>query len=102
MGFHPLDIIVIVAVGLLLFGPKTLQTIARSTGKGLGQVNDMKNKAMSELHMDELSQVTHTLSQIPTSPQQAARKIITSAVTPAEENTEAGAESAEKPAQEAK
>jgi len=102
MGFHPLDIVVVVAVALLLFGPKTLQTIARSTGKGLGQVNDMKNKALSELHMDELSQVTHTLAQIPTSPQQAARKIITAAVMPNEETKEAGAEASEEPAQEAK
>lgn len=88
MGFHALDIVVVVAVALLLFGPKTLQSISRSAGKGLGQAKDMKNKVLAELPMEDLSKVTDTLSQIPTSPQQAAKQFIKSTVMPAEKTEE--------------
>jgi len=99
MGFHSLDIIVVVAVALLLFGPKTLQSISRNAGKGLGQAKDMKNKVLSELPMENFTKVTDTLSQIPMSPQQAAKKLITSTIMPADKAEGTEQEAAEEPVQ---
>ncbi len=76
MGFHPLDIIVVVAIALLLFGPKTLQSLSHSAGRGMGHAKEMKDKLMQELPVEELSQVGETFSQIPTSPHQVAQKLI--------------------------
>ena len=36
MGFHPLDIVILVALALLIFGPKTLQSLSHSAGRGVG------------------------------------------------------------------
>jgi Sec-independent protein translocase protein TatA len=80
MGFHPLDIIVLIGVALLLFGPRTLQSISHSAGRGMGHARDVKDKLMKELPVDELSQVSDTISRIPTSPQQVAQKLIGSAL----------------------
>ena len=99
MGFHALDIIFVVGAALLLFGPKTLQSISRNAGKGLGQAKDMKNKVLAELPVEEFSKVTDTLSRVPMSPQQAAKKIITSTVMPAEKAEDAESEAAEEPIQ---
>lgn len=80
-GFHALDLIVIVGIALLIFGPKTLQSISRNAGRGLGQAKEAKNRLLADLPMEDLAQVSQTVSQIPLSPQQAARKLITSALS---------------------
>lgn len=80
MGFHPLDILVIVGIALLIFGPKTLQSISHNAGRGMGHAKDMKDKLMSELPIEELSKVGETFAQIPTSPQQVAQKLVSSAL----------------------
>jgi len=98
MGFHPLDIIVIVGIALLLFGPKTLQSLSHSAGRGMSHAKDMKDKLMKELPVEELSQFGETFSQIPTSPQQVAQKLIGSSLKSDEKKEEA--EVTAEPAQE--
>ncbi|HEY1349245.1 MAG TPA: twin-arginine translocase TatA/TatE family subunit [Ktedonobacteraceae bacterium] len=88
MGFHPLDIIVLIGIALLLFGPKTLQSISHNAGRGMSHVRDVKDQLMKELPVDELSQVSNTISRIPTSPQQVAQKLIGSALKPGEKKAE--------------
>ena len=74
MGGHWLELIIVVLVGLALFGPKTLQSIVRNAGRGIGQAKDVKDKIMYELQMEDL----HKISQnIPTSPQHAVRILMT-------------------------
>lgn len=85
MGFHPLDIIVIVGIALLIFGPKTLQSISHSAGRGVGHAKDLKEKLMTELPVEEMARVNETISQIPTSPQQVAQKLIFSSPKPGEQ-----------------
>ncbi len=52
-GFHFIDLIVILAIGLLIAGPKALQSMSRNAGKGMGQAKNMKDKVMSELPVEE-------------------------------------------------
>ena len=73
-GFHILDLVVIVVIGLALLGPKALQSIARSAGKGVGQAKATKDKLMAELPLEELSKVAQ---KVPTNPQQAIQMLIT-------------------------
>ena len=73
-GFHILDLVVIVVIGLALLGPKALQSIARSAGKGVGQAKAAKDKLMTELPLEELSKVSQ---KVPTNPQQAIQMLIT-------------------------
>ncbi len=75
-GFHLLDLIVILAIGLLIAGPKALQSISRNAGKGMGQAKAMKDKVMAELPMEEVSKISETISKIPLSPQQAVQKLL--------------------------
>ena len=75
-GFHLLDLIVILAIGLLIAGPKALQSISRNAGKGVGQAKTMKDQVMAELPMEEISEISHTFSKIPLSPQQAVQKLL--------------------------
>lgn len=77
MGFHFMDLIVIAAIGLALFGPKTLQSIARSAGKGLGQAKTMKDKVMSELPMEEITKITDQIPQVPLNSRQAIHMLLT-------------------------
>lgn len=102
MGFHPLDILVIAAIALLIFGPKTLQSISRSAGKGVSHAKDVKDKLMSELPMEEFSKVSETISRIPTSPQQVAHRLVSSALKPEEQAEEASSETAPEPVAEQK
>lgn len=95
MGFHPLDILIIAGFALILFGPKTLQSLSRSAGRGLGQAKDMKDKLMSELPVEEISKVNEALSKIPTSPQQVAHKVIQSALASDEKQTDLEASESE-------
>jgi Sec-independent protein translocase protein TatA len=75
-GIHLLDLIVILAIALLIAGPKTVQSISRKAGKGVGQAKTMKEKVMAELPMEEISEISNTFSKIPLSPQQAVQKLL--------------------------
>ena len=74
MGGHIFEILLVVLAGLAIFGPKTLQSLGRNAGKGIGQAKEIKDKIMSELPMEEI----HTISQnIPTSPRHAVQILMT-------------------------
>lgn len=75
-GFHLIDLIVILVIGLLIAGPKALQSISRNAGKGVGQAKTAKDKVMAELPMEEISEMQKTFSKIPLSPQQAVQKLL--------------------------
>ncbi len=75
-GFHLLDLLVILVIGLLIAGPKALQSISRNVGKGVGQAKALKDEVLSELPMEEISGITQTISKIPLSPQQAVQKLL--------------------------
>ena len=77
MGFHPLDWLVILVIGLLIFGPKAIQSVARNAGKTVGQAKEAKDKLLAELPMEELNTVRENISRIPMSPQQAAMMLLT-------------------------
>jgi Sec-independent protein translocase protein TatA len=81
MGGHWLDILIVALVGLTIFGPKALQSMARSAGKGLGQAKDIKDKVMSDLALDEITKVTSSLPQVPLNSKQAFQMLMKSAVT---------------------
>lgn len=76
MGLHPLDILIVVLLGMLIFGSQALQKWASSAGKTMKQVNELKDQVLSELPVQELSEVTNKLSRIPTSPQQVAARLL--------------------------
>ena len=73
-GFHILDLVVIAIIGLALFGPKALLSIARNAGKGVGQAKTAKEKVMAELPLEDLSKVAQ---KVPMNPQQAIQMLIT-------------------------
>src|SRR5260370_37712115 len=77
-GFHFIDLIVILAIGLLIAGPKALQSMSRNAGKGMGQAKNMKDKVMSELPVEELSEISKKIAKIPLSPQKAVQMLLTS------------------------
>ncbi len=76
MGFHPIELVVIAVIVLALLGPKALQSIARGAGKGVNQANDMKNKMLAELPMEEISQVSSKIPRIPTHPHDVVKMLI--------------------------
>jgi Sec-independent protein translocase protein TatA len=76
-GFHLLDLVVILVIGLLIAGPKALQSMSRNAGKGVGQAKAMKDKVMAELPIEEVSKISETISKIPLSPQQAVQMLLT-------------------------
>jgi Sec-independent protein translocase protein TatA len=84
MGFHYIDIIVIVAIAMLILGPKTVQSMARGAGKSMKQVKSLKEDLLSDLPKDEISQVTNHISKIPTSPFQVAQLLMAPEPTPTE------------------
>ncbi len=75
-GLHILDLIVILAIAMVIIGPKTVQSLSRKAGKGVGQAKNMKDKVMAELPMEDISEISNTFSKIPTSPQQAVQKLL--------------------------
>lgn len=66
MGFHLVDILIVAAIGLALFGSKSLQSIARSAGKTAAQAKEAKDRLMADIPLDEISKVTNTLPHVPT------------------------------------
>ncbi len=77
MGVHPLDWVIILVLGLLILGPKTIQSISRNAGKTVGQAKEAKEKLLAELPVEELNQVRSSISRIPLSPQQAVSMLLT-------------------------
>jgi TatA/E family protein of Tat protein translocase len=74
-GFHWFDLLVILGIGLIIFGPKTLQSMARNAGKGVSQAKNMKNSVLSELP-EEVTQISQHISRVPLSPQQAVQMLM--------------------------
>lgn len=79
MGMHFVDILVVALIALALFGPKTLQSIAKSAGKGAGQAKEMKDKLMAELPMEEVSKLREGIPQVPLNSRDAVRMLVTPA-----------------------
>jgi len=77
MGMHLPELIVLVGIALAIFGPKTLNSMARNAGKGVSQVKNAKDKLMAELPMEEIARVTESIPQVPLNPQQAVRMLMT-------------------------
>ena len=75
-GLHIIDLIVVLAIAMLIVGPKAVQSLSRKAGKGVGQAKNMKDKVMAELPVEDISEITSTFSKIPTSPQQAVQKLL--------------------------
>lgn len=76
-GFHLISLIVVLVIGLLITGPKALQSMSRNVGKSVGQAKAMKDKVMAELPMEEISGISRSISKIPLSPQQAVQMLLT-------------------------
>ncbi|HLI87192.1 MAG TPA: twin-arginine translocase TatA/TatE family subunit [Ktedonobacteraceae bacterium] len=76
MGFHLVDILIIAAIGLALFGPRALQSMARSAGRSAGHARAIKDKLMSEIPVDEISKVTEHIPQVPLNSRQAAQMLL--------------------------
>src|SRR5690348_4322070 len=100
MGFHLLDIIVIVGLGLLIFGPKTVQSLSHSLGRGARQAGELKDKIMADVPIEEFASIRDTVSHIPLTPQQAARQLANTAFSSDEEKAKSSKTVPEKPAQE--
>lgn len=75
---HFLDIIVVAAIALALFGPKALQSMARSAGRQAGQAKNLKDKVMAELPVEDIVSVTDHIPQVPLNSRQAVRMLLTS------------------------
>src|SRR5947209_7494045 len=76
MGVHIPDLVIILLIGLIIFGPKTVQSLARSAGKGMSQAKTMKDKVMAELPMEEISEVSRHIPRVPTNPHQAIQMLM--------------------------
>ncbi len=76
-GFHLLDLLVILVIGLLIAGPKALQSMSRNAGKGVGQAKAMKDKVMAELPVEEISEMSQKIPRIPLNAQQAVQMLLT-------------------------
>ena len=76
MGFHPIELIVIAVIVLALLGPKALQSISRDAGKGMNQVKNLKNKALAELPMQEISKVSSQIPRIHTHPHDVVQMLM--------------------------
>lgn len=77
MGFHALDWVIIILIGLAIFGPRALQSVARNAGKTMGQAKTLKERAISELPIEELSEVSREIPRIPRNPTQAIEMLMT-------------------------
>ncbi len=75
-GFHFLNLLVILGIILLIAGPKALQSLSRSAGKGLGKAKAMKDEVLAELPIEELTEVSQQIQRVPLNPQQAVQKLL--------------------------
>ncbi len=76
VGFHFIDLVVILAIGLLIAGPKALQSMSRNAGKGLGKAKEAKDKVLAELPMEELTELSQKIPRIPLNTQQAVQMLL--------------------------
>lgn len=53
-GIGPMELVVIVVVALLIFGPQKLPELARALGKGLAEFRRASNELRQTLALDEL------------------------------------------------
>lgn len=100
MGFHLVDILIVAAIGLALFGPKALQSMARNAGRGVGQAKDVKDKLLSDLPMEDISKVTGQISklpQIPLNSRQAIQMLVASEMGEKKEQETNKGDAIEKP-----
>jgi Sec-independent protein translocase protein TatA len=72
-GFHLLDLIPILVIGLLILGPKTFHSMARNAGKGVKKAKSAKDDLLADLPIEEINKIAQ---QIPMSPQQAVLKLL--------------------------
>lgn len=77
MGFHPIDLLIIILFGLALFGPRALQSVARNLGRGVGQARVVKDKIKEELQVEELTQLSEDIPRLPLNTREAARLLLT-------------------------
>ena len=77
MGFHPLDWVIIIVIGLAIFGPKTLRSLARNAGKTINQAKTVKDKVIAELPLEELSEVSREIPRVPKNSYQAIEMLMT-------------------------
>jgi Sec-independent protein translocase protein TatA len=78
MMFHFVDVLIIAAIGLAIFGPKALQSMARSAGKGVGQAKEVKDKLMAELPVEDFASVAESFPQVPLNSRQAVQMLLSS------------------------
>ena len=78
MGLHFVDMIIVAAIALALFGPKALQSVAREAGKTVGQVKEAKDKVMAEVPLDEVTKIKENIPQVPLNSRQALQMLIDS------------------------
>ncbi len=57
-GIGTTEILVVLVIVLLLFGPKKLPGLARSLGKGLGTIRSASDDIRREIRMDDLDSDT--------------------------------------------
>ncbi|GHO83074.1 hypothetical protein KSZ_10800 [Dictyobacter formicarum] len=76
---HIFEILIVAGIALAIFGPKTLQSLARSAGKTTGEVKNAKDKFMSHVPADDISKLHQTLNKVPTNPAQAVQMLMTPA-----------------------
>ena len=85
MGFHLFDIVIVVGIGLLIFGPQALLKWSRGAGKGMKQVNALKDQVLSELPLNEISEISRQIPRIPTNPLQVAQMLLMPPAEPKQE-----------------
>jgi len=88
MGFHLFDIVIVVGIGLLIFGPQALLRWSHGAGKSMKQVNALKDQVLSELPLSEISEISRQIPRIPTNPLQVAQMFLTPPAEPKQEPLE--------------
>jgi Sec-independent protein translocase protein TatA len=79
MGLHFVDMIIVAAIGLALFGPKALQSVAREAGKTVSQAKQAKDKVMAEVPLvDEVTKIKDNIPQVPLNSRQALEMLMDS------------------------
>ena len=73
-GIGPMELVVIVVVALLIFGPQRLPEFARTLGKGLAEFRRASNDLRQSLALDELqNDLRKTANQLTSPPPVAPR-----------------------------
>jgi sec-independent protein translocase protein TatA len=70
LGFHPLDLIIILVIALLIFGPKKLPEMGEAIGKSIKQFK----KATSEIAEPEESKYNKSLADLESLEREIANK----------------------------